>query len=293
MDNPILAAVNRAKGKSLQPATRSYDERDVSLYALGIGAASDPLDERELRYVYERHPAFAPLPTFALTLAGDLLQKLLREDIVGIAFDPAMLVHGEQRLEILAPLPPQATVTTRLRIADIFDKGSGMLLNIDAETESENGVALASMRWTLFIRGIGGFGGERGKSATIAMPDAAPDFVSEERTRADQALLYRLSGDLNPLHIDPAVAQRVGYPRPILHGLCSFGFATRALLRLCRDMDAEKLKSIGARFAAPVYPGETLRTEIWRLPGGDLRFRVLASERNEVALSQGWARLAD
>ena len=289
---PSLEAVKKALATPLEPVTMTYTERDVSLYALGIGAGADPLDATELRYIHEGAPDFRALPGFALTFTRELTRQLLRGEFAGLRYDPAFAVHGEQLLELRAPLPKRAIVRSSLRIRDIQDKGSGMLLIIESESETDAGAPLAYSRSSVFIRGFGGYGGHRGESAKIAMPEGPPDIVCDMQTRRDQALLYRLSGDLNPLHIDPGVAAWAGYAKPILHGLCSFGFASRALIQVCCAGDAGRLIAIGARFSQPVYPGETLSTEIWRLMDGEVRFRTRVKERGVVALSQGHARIA-
>ena len=293
MDLPSLKQVQDAIATRFETLTLAYDERDVSLYALGIGAGTDPLNPADLRYIYEGGSGFTVMPTFAVTFTRDMTRQLLRGEFAGLRYDPAFAVHGEQYLELKNRLPAYAIVHSTFRIRDILDKGSGMLLVIEAESVDDDGAPVAFSRSQVFIRGYGGFGGERGKSAKIAMPERAPDDTVELRARQDQALLYRLSGDLNPLHIDPEVAARAGYEKPILHGLCSFGFAARALIRQCCGGDAGRLQAIGTRFSQPVYPGETLRVEIWRAPGGEIRFRALAAERGVVALSHGQARIAD
>ncbi len=275
------------------PATvYRYDARDAALYALGVGAPADPLDQDELKFVYElSERGFQVLPTFAAIFSRDLIAQLLRGDFAGIQYDPMMLVHGEQSLELLQPLPAAATVESRHRIADIQDKGSGLLMSIDVRSCDERGEGLAAARTSVFIRGLGGFGGRRGQSARLEAPAGSPDIVHAEKTLPSQALFYRLAGDANPLHADPIMAARGAYDKPILHGLCTLGFAARALLKHCGGNQAASLGAIQARFSGHVFPGETLVTEIWRNAGGEVRFRTKTQERGGLVLSQARATL--
>ncbi len=286
--------VDRALGYELEPLSYTYDERDVALYALGIGAPADWLDQDELKFVYELSGrGFEALPTFATIFAIGLNQKVLSGDFAGIKFNPMMLVHGEQYLEIVKPLPARAQVKTSLRISNIFDKGSGLLMVITGDSADEGGDLLARSRSSMFVRGLGGFGGDRGPSAGQERPQRAPDIVQEEKTRVTQALLYRLSGDPNPLHADPHMAAIGKFDKPILHGLCTYGFAGRAILKHCCHNRSSELRSINARFARHVFPGDTLRTEIWTQADGEILFQTKAKERNMVVLSNGMARLRE
>ncbi len=290
----LLDIVERAIGQELPPLRYTYTERDVVLYALGIGAPADPLDETELRFVYELSGrGFQVLPTFALIFSKDLIAELLRGDIAGIKFNPMLMVHGEQRLQIHQALPPAATVESRATIADIQDKGSGMLLHIDIESHLEGGERLAVARSSVFIRGLGGFGGQRGKSLKIEAPRRPPDSVHEERTLPTQALLYRLAGDANPLHADPRMAAIGNYEKPILHGLCTYGFAARAILKQFAADEPARLRSISARFSQHVFPGETLKTEMWQLGQGEIRFQTTVKQRAAVVLNNARAFIED
>ncbi|MBK7218797.1 MAG: SDR family NAD(P)-dependent oxidoreductase [Candidatus Promineofilum sp.] len=282
-----------AIGYEFAPVTTNYREKDVSLYALSVGAAADALDAAELPFVYELSgDGFRPLPTFAVTFPFALLWQITA--VPGLRFNPALLLHGEQFLELHRPLPTKATLTHRARIADIYDKGSAALVLLDVDTYDETGAKLASNRSSLFIRGLGGFGGERGPSGGgLALPDRAPDATHRQATTDNQALLYRLSsGDGNPLHADPAFAAAGGFPRPILHGLCTFGFAGRAVLRAFAGNDPARFKSIKARFARHVFPGETIVTDMWQDEEGQrVLFQSKVAERDEVVLSNGVVEL--
>jgi 3-hydroxyacyl-CoA dehydrogenase/3a,7a,12a-trihydroxy-5b-cholest-24-enoyl-CoA hydratase len=283
-----------AIGYEFAPVTTSYAAKDVSLYALSVGAAADALDAAELPFVYELSgDGFRPLPTFAVTFPFALLWQITA--VPGLRFNPALLLHGEQYLELRRPLPTKATLTHRARIADIYDKGSAALVLLDVTTSDETGQELAFNRSSLFIRGLGGFGGERGPSGGgPALPDRAPDATHQQATTDNQALLYRLSsGDGNPLHADPAFAAAGGFARPILHGLCTFGFAGRAVLRALAGNDPARFKSIKARFARHVFPGETIVTDMWQDAADPLRvlFQSKVAERNEVVLSNGVVEL--
>ncbi len=294
MTAPSLDLVKRAIGQELGPLAYSYCERDAALYALGIGAPADPMDQEELKFVYELSGrGFAVFPTFAVIYSKDLHHRFLSGNLAGIAYNPMMMVHGEQFLELLRPLPVRATVTTSLRVSQIYDKGSGMLITIEGESADELGATLALSRSSLFIRGLGGFGGDRGPSAKVERPQSPPDLAHEEKTSAKQALLYRLAGDVNPLHADPQMAAIGNYDKPILHGLCTYGFAARAILRHFCANQPRRLRSIEARFSHHVFPGETLQTKIWSLDERELRFQTTALERNAVVLSNGLARLRE
>lgn len=289
-----LDAVNRAIGAELGRFTYRYSERDVALYALGIGAPADPLEQDELRFVYELSSfGFEALPTFAAVFAYEFNRRLPAGEIAGIQFNPMMAVHGEQFLRVLQPLPAAATVTSAVAITDIFDKGSGMLIVIEIDSFLADGAKLARARQSLFLRGLGGYGGSRGPAARVKALERPPDIVHEERTSVTQALLYRLAGDDNPLHADPRMAAVGRYEKPILHGLCTMGFAARAVLKRCADNAPSRFDSISVRFSSHVFPGETLVTEIWQGAGKAIDFQTRVKERDVVVLSQGELRLRD
>ena len=291
---PAVGGPLDAIGYEFAPVTTNYREKDVSLYALSVGAAADALDAAELPFVYELSgDRFRPLPTFAVTFPFALLWQITA--VPGLRFNPALLLHGEQYLELRRPLPTKATLTHRARIADIYDKGSAALVLLDVHSYDETGQELAFNRSSLFIRGLGGFGGERGPSGGgVALPPRAPDATHRQATTDNQALLYRLSsGDGNPLHADPAFAAAGGFARPILHGLCTFGFAGRAVLRAFAGNDPARFKSIKARFARHVFPGETIVTEMWAVDNDGQRvlFQSKVAERDEIVLSHGVVEL--
>ena len=294
MQPPPLEVVNRAIGLELERTKYSYSERDVALYALGIGAPADPLDQDELKFVYELSSVgFQVFPTFAVVFSYELNRSLPGGEIAGIKYNPMMMVHGEQYLRIPKPLPTSATVTSTIKIADIYDKGSGLLAVMDIDSYDENGEELAEARHSLFIRGLGGFGGKRGPATRHDLPERAPDTVHEEGTHMTQALLYRLAGDDNPLHADPLMAAIGHWEKPILHGLCTFGFAARAILKHFANNDPNRFDSISVRFSHHVFPGDTLVTEMWRQADNEILFQTKVKERSEVVLSHGVLRLRD
>lgn len=283
--------VERLLAHEFAPITFSYTERDVALYALSVGAPADPLDQDELKYVYELSSSgFVALPGLAALFPGGMIDALLTGDLPGLRYNPMMLVHGEQSIALDAPLPTRATVTARPRVSAVYDKGSGALIVTDVPCLDETGRQIAFCQMAMFIRGVGGWGGERGPAATSAgqPPDRTPDAVVEETTPARAALLYRLNGDINPLHADPFMAALGGFDRPILHGLCTFGYATRAVIRQMAGNDPARFRSVRVRFTGPVFPGETLRTELWQTDAGVI-FRTLVTERAVVVLSHGVA----
>lgn len=271
----------------------SYTHKDTILYALGIGIGADPLDPAQLRFTYEKD--LVTLPTMAAVLASPGFWMRERSEL-GIDF--TKLVHGEQSVQLHAPLPPAATLLGKSRVTRIVDKGEGKGAVMHVEktlTDEASGQLLATTEQVLFLRGDGGFsrhgGGDEAAPPLPATPETAPDLVLDLPTRPDAALLYRLSGDINPLHADPAFAAKAGFARPILHGLATFGVACHGLVKSFCDDDPTRLKAIRARLSAPVYPGETLRLEAWRLDGGALAFRGRLVERDVTVLTHGRAQL--
>jgi acyl dehydratase len=267
----------------------SYAAKDTILYALGLGLGQDPLNETELGFVYEKD--LQALPTMACVLAPS--GRTMREANIGIDWNK--VVHGEQSFRLHRPLPATGTVVGRPRITDIIDKGAGKGAVLATERtliDKATGGRIATLTHTTFCRGDGGFGGPKRQSAPPrALPERAPDAVCDLPTRPEIALIYRLSGDYNPLHSDPAHARAAGFPQPILHGLATFGIAGRALLQTLCGYDPRKLIAMEGRFSAPVYPGEAIRTEMW-VDGSSVSYRTRVVERDVTAISNGRAEIA-
>src|ERR1700754_742110 len=268
----------------------AYDEKDVMLYALGVGMGRDPLDEKELPFVYENN-GLKVVPTFASVIgrgeAPAERQRMPQKSSVNFA----LVVDGERRITVHKPLPPRCEVLADERYLDILDKGEGkgaVLIQERVVREKASGDKLFTIVSSIFARGDGGFGGKpQGGPALHEIPERAPDLVKECDTRADQALLYALSGDRNPLHRDPKVAQMVGFPRPILHGLCSYGTACRAILSTMAQYAPERIRQFDFLSSKPVLPGETLALEIWA-DGGTISFRASVKERpGTIVLNNG------
>ena len=273
-----------------EPVEQTYTERDTILYALGCGLGIDPLDEDQLRFVFEE-PELLALPSMAAVLSPPGFWA--RHPDAGI--DWVRILHGEQAMEIHRPLPAAATVAATAKVTDIVDKGpdKGALLFVERTVRDvESGEDLATLRSTTFARGDGGCGGTT-ETAPVPhpIPDRAPDLACDLPTAPNSALIYRLSGDPNPLHASPSVARAAGFDRPILHGLCSWGVAGHAILKSCCGYDPARIRSMALRFSAPVYPGETIRTEMWR-DGNIVSFRARVAERDAVALNNGRAEIA-
>jgi 3-hydroxyacyl-CoA dehydrogenase/3a,7a,12a-trihydroxy-5b-cholest-24-enoyl-CoA hydratase len=287
--------VDAALGFKYPEQQMTYDTRDVSLYALGVGAAKDPTNEADLSLVYEMSgKGMKVLPSFGVVPAINMVFDQAKRGVTapGLNFGLDRVLHGEQYTELKRPLPTTGKLTTKARVKDIFDKGKNALVVTEFITYDENGDELIKNELTTFVRGAGGWGGDRGPSADVNVaPDRAADKTIEDKTSENQALLYRLSGDWNPLHADPGFAKAFGFQKPILHGLCSFGFATRAVAQAyCPDGDPRYIKSIKARFASTVLPGETLVTEMWK-DGNKVLFRTKIKERGEVCISNAAAEL--
>jgi len=267
----------------------TYGPKDCILYALGVGLGQDPTNERQLAFVYEKN--LKTLPTFSVMLGYSAY--VFRRPELGITW--THVVHGEHSVRVHAPIATQGTVIGRYRITDVIDKGEGrgaLILSERTIADKASGALLATINQTTFCRADGGFGGERREApAPHPIPERAPDIVCDLPTRPETALIYRLSGDVNPLHAEPAFARQGGYPRPILHGLATFGVAGHALLKSVARYDPARLTAMAGRFSAPVFPGETIRTEIWQ-DGNIASFRARVVERDVVAINNGRAEIS-
>ncbi len=264
-------------------------KKDCILYALGVGLGGDPLDAAELRFLLEDR--LAALPTMAVVLAYPGFW--VKDPATGI--DWVRVVHGEQAITLHNRLPVEAELIGTARVTGIVDKGAGKGAVLYSErriSDAVTGELYATLGMSTFCRGDGGFGGPSGPgSPTHRIPERAPDVVCDLPTLPQQALLYRLNGDYTPLHADPAVARAAGFDRPILHGLCTLGIAGHALLRSCCNYDPARMRSLALRFSAPVFPGETIRTEMWR-EGSIVSFRARTVERDVVVLNNGRMEVA-
>lgn len=267
-----------AVGLTGGPVRRSWSSKDGLLYALGVGAGVD-----ELAFTTEntKDTPQRILPTFAVIIGGGGVPF----DKIG-TFNPALLVHGEEGIELYDEIPPEGEVESTGTCTAIWDKGSGAVVEMESvSTLVSTGKPLLKTRMSAFLRGEGGFGGERGPSAKSPPPDRKPDHQQTYTTRIDQALLYRLSGDRNPLHSDPSFAKLGGFDRPILHGLCTYGFTGRALLHTPCGGDPARFKSMDARFSRPVLPGDTLTISMW-VDGNECIFQT-RNQDDVVVIDQG------
>lgn len=265
-------------GKVWGPYEFSYNERDLIIYALGIGFTKENLE-----YVYEGAPNFKAFPTYGVILPSNAGA----EAFLSTKANFAMVVHGEQALEVHNPLPRSATVLTTAVIEGIYDKGSGALIVLRFDSKEKNGTPLCSNWMGAFVRGAGGFAGPaQPKKEIPAIPQREPDFIFDAQTEVNQAALYRMSGDRNPLHIDPQVARAVGFKEPILHGLCTYGVVCRQFGQEIFQGDSGKLKAISARFSSPVIPGELLRTKVWQVRS-DLFLLEVVNSKGEAVLRNG------
>lgn len=255
----------KAIGAALPERSFAWDESDVLLYHLGVGAGSragDQTDPKALRYTLDNEqlqvlPSFGIVaPTFHETEPPSL-------DLPGCDIDLANVLHGSQEIVVHRPLPTAARATLRTRISDVWDKGKAAVIVQQGEAVDEAGEPLFTTRSSIFVRGEGGWGGDRGPSAKVELPERAPDADTSYPTTPQQALLYRLCGDRNPLHADPDFAEAAGFPAPILHGLCSYGIVLRTVVDALLDSDTAAVRGFSARFAGVVFPGETIRVRAW------------------------------
>ncbi|MGW7368634.1 MaoC/PaaZ C-terminal domain-containing protein [Streptomyces sp. NPDC054841] len=271
--------IDAAKAIAAEPrsAEITWDHKDIQLYHLGLGAGVPATDPDELRYTLESR--LHVLPSFA-TVAGAGMGVVGGLSAPGIDVDLAAVLHGGQRVEVHRPIPVKGRAVSTSRVAAVYDKGKAAILVLRSEAADDDGPL-----WTsdaqIFVRGEGGFGGERGPSVRVEQPDREPDKVVERAIREDQALLYRLSGDWNPLHADPEFAGLAGFDRPILHGLCSYGMTLKTVVDTLLGGDVGRVRSYTTRFAGVVFPGETLRIRMWQ-QDSKVQVSVTAVERDDA-----------
>ncbi|MDP1819804.1 MAG: MaoC/PaaZ C-terminal domain-containing protein [Acidimicrobiales bacterium] len=265
-------------GRSFDPIETSWDSKDVMLYACGVGARPP----EELDVLFEgKGPKV--LPTFGV-VPGMLAMGSLFS--AGLDINPMMILHGEQAITLHREIPASSSARVTGRISEIWDKGKAAVLGCEGSVEDDDG-PLFTTTATLFVRGAGGFGGERGPSTADrnVPPDRAPDHIVEDVTRKEQAAIYRLSGDRNPLHIDPEFATTAGFDVPFLHGLCTYGFVGRAILKALCDGDTSRFGSFAARFADQVYPEDSIITKLWVVGDGEAIVQA-ETQKGNVVLSQ-------
>tara|TARA_B100000902_G_scaffold319377_1_gene311583 strand:- start:44 stop:892 length:849 start_codon:yes stop_codon:yes gene_type:complete len=264
----------------------SYTDKDSILYGLGVGLGNDPMDIDELKYVYENGQIALPSMATNFQYHSSLLMSAKLNFV--------MVVHGEQKLSIVNPIPVSGDFLADMKVLNCFDKGASKGAIIDVETTvklKSDGTEICKLISTTFARGDGGFDGPESPPQEIFEPEGSPDIVDEITTKPDQALIFRLSGDYNPLHSDPNFAKAAGFPKPILHGLCTYGVACRSIIKTACDNDVKKLKSFNCRFSSPVFPGETIVTEMWK-NGNDINFQSKVKERDKIILKNGVSEIA-
>lgn len=275
-------------GRSEDDLRHRYGDTETILYAQSVGFGRDPLEARELAYVYEQRSPLSTVPTMATVLVPDMIPA-------DLGWDYGQVLHAEQRLQLHRPLPSYGDLLISKRIVDVIDHGAGRgaVFLVEAEGRlATSGTALFTVGSTIVARADGGFGGRPGRIPTPhRVPKRDPDLSCSLETRPDQALLFRLNGDRNPLHADPLTARRAGFGAPILHGLCTYGIACHAILKTICDYDYTLITGFEARFSAPVIPGDTLRTDMWQ-DGNIVSFQCTAAERDVVVIRNGRCTLA-
>ena len=263
----------------------SYTQRDSIIYGLGIGLGKDPMDATELKYVYENGLIAFPSMATNFQYKSPLLLKAKLNMI--------MIVHGEQGVTLHQPMPASADVISDTKVVNCYDRGASKGAIIEVETNvrlKKDNSPLCTLTSKTFARGDGGFGGEDIPASIPVELNDTPDIVHEVTTTEDQALIFRLSGDSNPLHSDPNFAKMAGYPKPILHGLCSYGVACRSIVETLCEKDSKKLKKFNVRFSSPVFPGETIVTEMWK-KDDEIHFQSKVKERDKVVLKNGVCKI--
>ena len=288
-----LADVEQALAETPEPAPGGYTDRDSLLYAVAIGMGRDPLDARELEYVCET-VGNRVVPTAATVLSRARRPAGGQRGALTGKMNFALMLHGEQRLTVHQPLPPATETLVSGRTTGVYDKGEGKGALVTSETDVtlDDGSPLYTLGSTMFFRGDGGFGGRsEGAPVPHPLPDREPDQICEMPGRSDQAMVYALCGDRNPLHRDPDFAKKAGFDIPILHGLCSYGIACHAVLKTMLDYDQTRMTGFDVRFSSPVYPGETQVVEMWQ-DDNVISFRVRIKERDVVSINNGKCTVA-
>ena len=278
-----------AVGFVSQPFEFNYNFKDVIIYNLGVGASI----KDGLQYLYEGHDKFSPIPSFAVIPGFAGMGVLFTGEIPDLEVDLTKVLHGEHYFKIAKPLPESAKLSNTIKIQDVLDKGKGMVILMEIESRDETGEVVAVNQSSIFVVGSGGFGGPRSSAHSIEssqVPDRPADCSAEFLTSTDQAALYRMSGDLNPLHISPEFAAFGGFSTPILHGLCSLGISVRQILQHFANNDPTQLSAVKVRFSKPVLPGQTLKTEMWR-EANRIIFHTTVTETGATCLSGGWLEL--
>jgi acyl dehydratase len=271
---------DKAIGAQLPERRFAWTESDVLLYHLAVGAGSrrgDQTDPKALRYTLDDE-ALQVLPSFGIVAPTLHETEAPALDLPGCDIDLAHVLHGSQEIVVHRPLPTAAHATLRTRISDVWDKGKAAVIVQQSEAVDHLGEPLFTTRSSIFVRGEGGWGGDRGPSTKLDLPDRAPDADTSYETTPQQALLYRLCGDRNPLHADPQFATAAGFPAPILHGLCSYGIVLRTVVDALLDSDTAAVRGFSARFAGVVFPGETIRVRAWDEPEQVVVSATIASD---------------
>ncbi|XP_004412074.1 PREDICTED: peroxisomal multifunctional enzyme type 2 isoform X1 [Odobenus rosmarus divergens] len=279
-----------AIGHKLPPFFSAYTELETIMYALGVGASIK--EPKDMKFIYEGSTDFSCLPTFGVIIAQKPIVGGELSGIPGFSVNLEKVLHGEQYLELYKPLPRAGNLKCEAVIADVLDKGSGLVILVDVYSYFEEELVCYN-QFSIFVVGSGGIGGKRTSNkvkVALAVPNRPPDAVLRDTTSLNQAALYRLSGDWNPLHIDPNFAGFAGFDKPILHGLCTFGFSARHVLQQFADNDVSRFKAIKVRFAKPVYPGQTLQTEMWK-EGNRIHFQTKIEETGDIVISNAYVDL--